>query len=213
MRPRSEHVSSSQIEIDLAFDVLISHQPDGEWSKLAPFRILSFDIECAGRKGIFPEADKDPVIQIATLCKVQGESKPFVRNVFVWGTCSAIVGAHVLSFPTEREMLLAWKNFWTTIDPDIVIGYNTANFDVPYLIDRAAALGITDFPYLGKVLKSKSICKSTTFSSAAYGTRESKVTMMDGRTQLDIMQVIQRDHKLTSYAKKKKKKSQLKKKK
>lgn len=31
---------------------------------MAPFRILSFDIECAGRKGHFPEATHDPVIQV-----------------------------------------------------------------------------------------------------------------------------------------------------
>jgi DNA polymerase elongation subunit (family B) len=42
---------------------------------MAPLRILSFDIECAGRKGIFPEPDKDPVIQIASVVKVQGKNK------------------------------------------------------------------------------------------------------------------------------------------
>lgn len=42
---------------------------------MAPLRILSFDIECAGRKGIFPEAQMDPVIQIASVVKVQGEKK------------------------------------------------------------------------------------------------------------------------------------------
>lgn len=31
---------------------------------MAPFRILSFDIECAGRKGHFPEPKHDPVIQV-----------------------------------------------------------------------------------------------------------------------------------------------------
>lgn len=40
---------------------------------MAPLRILSFDIECAGRKGIFPEANVDPVIQIASVVKVQGK--------------------------------------------------------------------------------------------------------------------------------------------
>jgi hypothetical protein len=44
----------------------------GEWLANAPLRILSFDIECAGRKGIFPEADKDPVIQIANMVIRQG---------------------------------------------------------------------------------------------------------------------------------------------
>lgn len=55
-------------------DAFISHPPEGEWSKVAPLRILSFDIECAGRKGIFPEATHDPVIQIANMVTRQGLS-------------------------------------------------------------------------------------------------------------------------------------------
>ena len=53
-----------QIEVDVSWEDFVSHAPEGEWAEVAPFRILSFDIECAGRKGIFPEADKDPVIQV-----------------------------------------------------------------------------------------------------------------------------------------------------
>lgn len=45
--------SRCQIEVDVAWDAFIAHEPEGEWSKVAPFRILSFDIECAGRKGKF----------------------------------------------------------------------------------------------------------------------------------------------------------------
>lgn len=44
----------------------------GEWLKNAPLRVLSFDIECAGRKGVFPEAEVDPVIQIANMVVRQG---------------------------------------------------------------------------------------------------------------------------------------------
>ena len=54
------------------WDKFISHPPEGEWSRIAPLRILSFDIECAGRKGIFPEAQVDPVIQIANMVTRQG---------------------------------------------------------------------------------------------------------------------------------------------
>ena len=39
--------------------------------KIAPARILSFDIECAGRKGIFPEPSHDPIIQIANMVMYQ----------------------------------------------------------------------------------------------------------------------------------------------
>ena len=50
----------------------MSHTPEAEWLKIAPLRILSFDIECAGRKGIFPEPKVDPVIQIANVVTIQG---------------------------------------------------------------------------------------------------------------------------------------------
>jgi len=55
--------------------------------------------------GIFPEPDKDPVIQIANMVIRQGEKDPFIRNVFTWKSCASIVGAEVLSFDTEQELL------------------------------------------------------------------------------------------------------------
>ncbi len=44
-------VSRCQIELDISWEDFVSYPTEGEWSKVAPFRILSFDIECAGRKG------------------------------------------------------------------------------------------------------------------------------------------------------------------
>jgi len=43
--------SHCQIEVDVAWTELVSYPCEGEWLKIAPVRILSFDIECAGRKG------------------------------------------------------------------------------------------------------------------------------------------------------------------
>ena len=34
---------------------------------------------------------------------------------------------------------------------DVIIGYNIANFDLPYLLDRAKALKANQFPYLGRL--------------------------------------------------------------
>lgn len=86
------------------------------------------------------------------------------------------------------------------VDPDIIIGYNIANFDLPYLVNRAKALKLDEFLFLGRVRDTKSRVKESTFSSKAYGTRETHETTMDGRVQLDLLQVIQRDHKLRSYS-------------
>ena len=68
---RSHRAADSTLR---SHDTLISHAPESTWSTIAPLRILSFDIECAGRKGIFPEADTDPVIQIASMVTRQGQS-------------------------------------------------------------------------------------------------------------------------------------------
>ncbi|KAL3844768.1 hypothetical protein ACJIZ3_002171 [Penstemon smallii] len=193
-------LSYCQLEFDCLFSDLISHASEGEFSKMAPFRILSFDIECAGRKGHFPEPTHDPVIQVANLVTLQGDDQPFVRNVMTLKSCSPIVGVDVMSFDTEKEVLLAWRDFIREVDPDIIIGYNICKFDLPYLIQRAEVLGIAEFPILGRIRNSRVRIKDTTFSSRQYGMRESKEVTIEGRVQFDLLQAMQRDYKLSSYS-------------
>ncbi len=45
----------------------------------------------------------------------------------------------------------------------------------------------------------KTVTKDTHFSSKAFGQRDSKETALDGRLQIDILQYMQREHKLRSY--------------
>jgi DNA polymerase delta subunit 1 len=108
LRPHSSDgipVTRCQIEVDIAWSDVISHAPEGEWADVAPFRILSFDIECAGRKGIFPEPDKDRVIQIANMVTLYGKTEPFVRNVMTLDTCASIVGNEVICNSREEDLL------------------------------------------------------------------------------------------------------------
>ena len=51
VRERALKKSRCQLEVDVAWDALVSHPAEGEWQNIAPLRVLSFDIECAGRKG------------------------------------------------------------------------------------------------------------------------------------------------------------------
>jgi DNA polymerase delta subunit 1 len=48
-------------------------------------------------------------------------------------------------------MLSAWRDFVNEVDPDVVIGYNIANFDLPYLIQRADMLKAERFSLLGRI--------------------------------------------------------------
>jgi hypothetical protein len=48
-RGPTAYMSTCQLEADIVYDDMVVHQPnEAAWLKLAPMRILSFDIECAG---------------------------------------------------------------------------------------------------------------------------------------------------------------------
>jgi DNA polymerase delta subunit 1 len=197
----SEHQrhSNCQIEAEVTYRDLIAHKPEGEWAKMAPLRILSFDIECAGRKGVFPEANQDPVIQIANVVTRYGEKKPFVRNVFCLDTTSLIVNTQIFEFEREEKMLMKWRDFLEEVDPDLIIGYNICNFDFPYLLDRAKHLKVNGFDAWTRLKNVRSASKDTNFSSKQMGNRDTKATNTNGRLQLDLLQLVQRDHQLRSY--------------
>jgi DNA polymerase delta subunit 1 len=199
MIPPRERQSNCQIEAKMHFGDLIAHAAEGEWAKMAPLRILSFDIECAGRKGIFPEHTVDPVIQIANVVTRYGEDKPFVRNVFCMETCGQIVATEVFECFDEGQMLLKWRDFLEKVDPDVIIGYNIANFDFPYLLGRANHLKLTKFPYWSRLKNVQSKAKTSNFSSKQMGSRDTKATNTNGRLQLDLLQLVQRDYQLRSY--------------
>ena len=115
-------VSKSQIELDISWEDFVSHPAEGEWQNIAPLRILSFDIECAGRKGIFPEAEKDPVIQIANMVVLQGKTDPFVRNVFTLSSCASIVGSEVISFEKEADLLQVCVSVFVCVCVCVCVG-------------------------------------------------------------------------------------------
>ena len=55
IRPNRYKVSTSQIEIDIEdFNNVECLPCEGEYSKISPLRIMSFDIECSAEKGKFP---------------------------------------------------------------------------------------------------------------------------------------------------------------
>lgn len=199
IRDKKEYISRCQLEIDVQCKDIISHPAEGEWIKIAPLRMLSFDIECAGRKGVFPEPEKDPVIQIANMVQRQGDKDPFIRNIFTLNTCSQIVGSQVLSYMKEDEMLTAWSNFVREVDPDIITGYNIQNFDTAYLLNRAKTLKADLFPYLGRLKNVKTTEKRVVLQSKQMGRRENKSINMEGRVIFDLLLVLVRDYKLRSY--------------
>uniref|UniRef100_A0A1B6CWL1 DNA polymerase n=1 Tax=Clastoptera arizonana TaxID=38151 RepID=A0A1B6CWL1_9HEMI len=193
-------LSRCQFEVDVSYEKLVAHPPEGEWGKVAPFRILSFDIECAGRKGIFPEPNEDPVIQIANMVIKQGDTEPFIKNVFTLDTCAPIADSQVISCAKETDLLEKWAEFVREVDPDIFTGYNINNFDFPYLIDRSKHINAKNFTFLGRIRNSRSQIKLQVIQSNQMGRRENKHVNFEGRVPFDLFFVLLRDYKLRSYS-------------
>lgn len=55
--------------------------------------------------GIFPEPERDPVIQICSLGLRWGEPEPFLRLALTLRPCAPILGAQVQSYEQEEELL------------------------------------------------------------------------------------------------------------
>jgi DNA polymerase delta subunit 1 len=96
VRHGAQKISNCQIECCASYRDIISHTPEGEWAKIAPLRVLSFDIECAGRPGIFPEATVDPVIQIANVVTTYGMIPPPQLPLSWCGVFCDVVGSVML---------------------------------------------------------------------------------------------------------------------
>ena len=192
--------SICQIEAEIAYHDLISHQPEGKWAKMAPLRLLSVNIECASQTKSFPEAQRDSIIQIANVAMEYGQKRPFVRNIFCVGETNSVVATEMFEHQTEEEMLQAWQKFLITTDPDIIIGYNSNNFDFPYLLDRAKHLKISRFDLWTRLKHVPSKSLRTMNSSKTLGPRDTLTLNLDGRLQLDLSQLIQKNHRLRTYS-------------
>jgi DNA polymerase elongation subunit (family B) len=143
----------------------------------------------------------DPVIQIGTTVNRYGSDEIIYRHIVTLNTCKSIHGVDVESYDTEEEVLTAWKEVIARLDPDIMIGYNTFGFDMQYIWQRAEELNIDEeFSIgLGRMNNRRSFLDRKELSSSALGDNIMYVFDLDGIVQIDLLKVMQRDHKLDSY--------------
>jgi DNA polymerase elongation subunit (family B) len=147
-----------------------------------------------------PEIEGDKVIQIGTAVQIYGEKSCFLKHIITLGSCDPIDGVVVESYDNERDVLLAWTRFIQVLDPDFITGYNIFGFDYHFMWQRAQELNCLDqFSCLGRLHEEKSELIDKTLSSAGLGDNILKYIHMDGRIQMDLLKIIQRDHKLDSY--------------
>ena len=99
------------------------------------FRILSFDLEVRNPHGM-PNSEEDEIIMI-------GVASNFgVNQVISTKTNSEDRDDFVNQVASEREMIQEFVDIIKENNVDIIVGYNSDNFDFPYIKDRAKILGV-----------------------------------------------------------------------
>ena len=148
----------------------------------------------------FPPVEGDRTIQIGTVFYRYGEPNCFLKHIITLGGCEPVSGVEVESYPTEKEVLLAWTQLIQRINPDIITGYNIFGFDYKFLWERAhECYCLEQFQKLSKYRERGCKFVTQTLSSAGLGDNELHYIDMAGRVQVDLYKIAQRDYRLASY--------------
>lgn len=95
-------------------------------------KILSFDIEVYNAEGM-PTAENDPIIMMS-LCGNNGLKKVL--------STKKSDKSFVETLSSEKDMLKRFVEIIKEENPDMLVGYNSDNFDLPYIKKRAEKLNI-----------------------------------------------------------------------
>lgn len=201
-KDRYRRQSTCQLEYDCKYDTLEYHEPVDTWKRNAPLLTLSLDIECAAHRS-FPTPERDPVIQIAVYVQRLGDPSPCYGVVLCLHKTAVVtdVDAKTISFGIEHDLLVQFARIVQSISPDVLTGYNTSGFDIPYLVKRSKILGIEEKDFvLGRLRDKFPRLREQTFTSKAYGTSEQETAYIPGVVQFDLLPYIKRNFKYRSYS-------------
>lgn len=192
-----DRYSNCDIEVTAKWNTI---KPSEDYDMIAPIIQASFDIETYSPDGSFPDPrnPKCPVLQIATTYQIYGQDT-IEKQLFCVGECEPIDGAEVIECEDERDLLNNWAMEINRRQVDTITGYNIWKFDLEYMFIRAEHSGAHDFMNIGKVKDYVATLRDASFSSSAYGDNHYKMVDTPGILQIDLLVIMQREHKLVSY--------------
>lgn len=167
-------------------------------------KYCSFDIECNSKnpnsKLPQPEIPENVVFQISLVFGRIGNPVR-QKNLLSLFNPLDIDDITVIRCKTEKALLLRFVSLIQDEDPDVFIGYNIMKFDWNYLLCRAELLNCYPrFMRLSRILGKKAELKKSSWKSSAYGDQEFRYPLCHGRTNIDVLLEVERNHKLPKYS-------------
>jgi DNA polymerase elongation subunit (family B) len=143
----------------------------------------------------------DEIVQIGATFNIVGNETCSYKWIGTLGSCSGVEDTDVRQFSTETGLLLGFKDMVISTDPDIYIGYNVWGFDQNYLYYRAVELGIEkEFMFLSRVKAKPAYYEEKQLSSAAMGSNHNMLLTIPGRVNVDLLHVMRKEFKFSSYS-------------
>jgi DNA polymerase elongation subunit (family B) len=140
--------------------------------------VCTIDIEVASDAGFpSPEEAAHPVISITV--KNNQDNVYYVFGLYDYDESKTDMNVKYFLCKDEATLLTSFLGWWTANCPDIITGWNTKLFDMPYLVRRIQGILGDDYKKLSpwKLIKEKMI--------PTLGGREQIAYDVDGVVQLD----------------------------
>ena len=103
-----------------------------DWSK-DYIKIFTLDIECSAESG-FPDVE-NPIEELLCIT-VKNQSN---KSIITWGVGDFKTDRTDVTYvkcKDEKELIFEFLKFWIKNHPDVITGWNTKFFDLPYLMNR-----------------------------------------------------------------------------
>ena len=97
------------------------------------FKHMSIDIEVIPGEASLPDPEKNPIILVSMYFFPAFRGK---NSLVLAAKKTKILNGDTIGFPSEKEMLNEFIKIINNFDPDIILGYNINNFDLPYIDTR-----------------------------------------------------------------------------
>ena len=154
----------------------------------APLRHIAYDIECLPLNGAMPVPETSPIILLSLAFEPDFKGK---KTLVLVGKGVKTEG-ETEGCGSEETMLKRFFEIIREYDPDILVGYNSNSFDVPYIAERIKTLnkkGARIEPLMGRDGKSVYYKK--------FG-NTTRVSVM-GRITVDVLPLLRREFSLKQY--------------
>jgi DNA polymerase elongation subunit (family B) len=146
-------------------------------------RIYTIDIEVESEHG-FPNVEDHAEKMICITIKDQVK-----KQILVWGLADYKPkqdNVHYIKCIDEKDLLIKFIKFWKEYTPDIITGWNSKYFDIPYLVRRIDKI-------LGETVKNKMSPWGQVMEDSTYYMGKTQTYFrLHGIAQLDYLQLYQK---------------------